>query len=138
MHISSVIGVSSEEEESKFVDGGGVCCDLSGVLSRLDPSDDFALASLSTVMASVEGPRERGKLEKRNTSGRGTIDAFPGEGISCPRSRRRTAGESRGKVYARCFEDAPGCSWPVEESNSGLTAEKSNGPLGRNVSVTAR
>jgi hypothetical protein len=137
VHISSDIGVSNEEEESNSVDGGGVC-ELSGLLSRLDSSDNFALASLSTVMASVEGPRERGKLEKRNTSCKGTIDAFSGEGISCPRSRRRMVGESRGNVCARCIEDASGCSWLVQGSSSGLTAEKSNGPLGGLVSVTAR
>jgi len=137
VHFSSVIGDASEEEESNSVDGGGVC-DLSGLLSRLDSPDTFASASLSIVMASGEGPSERGKLEKRNTSCRGTIDAFTGEGISCPRSRRRMVGEAGGKVCARCFGDAPGCSWLVQGSSSGLTAEKSNGPLGRLVSVTAR
>jgi hypothetical protein len=136
VQFSSVVGVSSEEEESNSVNGGGVC-DLSGLLSRLDSSDNFALASLSTVMASVEGPRERGKLEERSASCRGTIDAFPGEGISCPRSRRRMVGESKGNVCARCVEDSPGCSRLVQGSSSGLTAEKSNGPLGRLVSVTA-
>jgi hypothetical protein len=137
VQFSSVVGVSSEEEESNSVDGGGVC-ELSGLLSRLDSSDNFALASLSTVMAPVEGPRERGKLEKRNTSCRGTIDGLSGEGISCPRSRRRMVGESRGNVSARCTEDASGCSWLVQGSSSGLTAEKSNGPMGVLVSVTVR
>ena len=81
MHSSSVIGVSSEEEESNSVEVGGVC-DLSGMLSRSDSSNNFALASLSAAMASVEGSRERGELEDRNTSCRGTTGAFPGEGIS--------------------------------------------------------
>jgi len=137
VHFSSVIGVSSSEEKSNSVDRGGAC-DLSGLSSRLDSPDNFAIASLSTVMASVEGPRERGKLEKRNTSCRGTIDVFPGEGISCPRSRRQLVGETRGNVCARCFEDASDCSWLVQGGTSGLTAEKSNGPLGCLVSVTAR
>src|SRR6266478_8529695 len=101
------MSVSREEEESNSVGGGGVC-DLSGLLSRLGSSDNFASASASTVMASLEGTRVRGKLEKRNTPGReGTMGVFPGEGISCPRSRRRMVGESRGNVCARCVEDAP-------------------------------
>lgn len=109
----------------------------SKLLSRSDSLVNFAL--LSTFKASVRGSRERGKLEKRNTSCKGTIDAFSGEGISRPRSRQRRVGETRGTVCARCFEDAPGCPGLVQErSRSVLIAEKSNGPLGCFVSVVAR
>jgi hypothetical protein len=133
--LSSTTGVLHDEEESNsFCEG-----DVRGTeesSTRLDSSRNFAM--LSTSMASAEGSREHGRLEKRSASCTGgTIDTFPCEGISCPRFRRQIVGERRGTVCARCFEDIPRSPGLGEGGSScGLIAEKSNGPLGCFVSVT--
>lgn len=136
MFFTSAIDVPNKKEESCSFGGGGVR-DFSGLLSHLDSSAN--LTWLSTFIASVKGSKERGRLEKRNTSCTGwTIDDFSGEGMSCPRSRPRMTGGSRGKVSARCFNNAPDFPGLAQEkSGSGLTAVKSKGPLGCFVSVTA-
>jgi|SRR6266850_1947086 len=104
--LSSATGVLHDEESSPLCEGD--VGDFEGFLTRSDSSDNFAI--LSTSMTSAKGPGEHGRLEKRSTSCTGgTIDTFPGEGISRPRSRRKMVGETRGTVYARCFEDTPTC-----------------------------
>ena len=133
--LSSTTGVLHDGEESNFFCEGDVR-DPKEFAARSDSSDNFAM--LSTSMASAEGSREQGRLEKRNVSCTGgTIDTFPCEGISCPRFRRQIVGERRGTVCARCFEDIPRCPGLAEERTSfGLIAEKSKGPLDCFVSVT--
>jgi len=133
--LSSTTGVLHDKEGSNSFCEGDVH-DPKEFPTRSDSPDNFAI--LSTSMVSAEGSREHGRLEKRNASCTGgTIDTFPCEGISCPRSRRKIVGERRGTVCARCFEDIPRCPGLVEEgSNFGLIVEKSNGPIGCFVSVT--
>jgi len=133
--LSSTTGDLHDEEESNSFCEGDVR-DPKEFPTRSDSPDTFAI--LSTSMASAEGEREHGRLEKRNASCTGgTIDTFPCEGISCPRFRRQIEGERRGTVCARCFEDILRCPGLVEEGSSfGLITEKSNGPIGCFVSVT--
>lgn len=133
--LSSTTGVLHGKEESNSFCEGDVH-DPKEFPTRSDSPDNFAILSIS--MAEAEGPREHGRLEKRNASGTGgTIDTFPCEGISCPRFRRQIVGERRGTVCARCFEVIPRCPGLVEEgSKFGLIVEKSNGPIGCIVSVT--
>jgi len=134
--LSSTTGVLHDREVSVSFCGGDVHDDPQGFLTRSDSSDNLAM--LSTSMALAKGSREHGRLEKRNTSCTGgTIGTFPGEGISCPRSRRWMVDERRGTVCARCFGDTHGCPGFVDERSScGLIAEKSNGPLGCLISGT--
>ena len=132
--LSSTTSVLHDKESNSFCEGE--VHDPEKFPARSGWSDNFATSS--TSMASTEGSREHGRLEKRNASCTGgTIDTFPCEGISCPRFRRQILGERRGTVCARCFENIPRCPGLVEERNScGLIAEKSNGPLCCFVSVT--